>query len=117
VSAPKCLIQTLLTRCCQEPFPTLQLSGMWIEGEAEPLRRVGCPTNRLTFLDFAKHRFEVDHWCAIDGFYWTDSQTLLAYFAYGDLSVLLLSSGFAFRAGDWSKGFEDQGRIARPVGR
>jgi hypothetical protein len=83
--ASKCLIQTLLTRCCQEPFPTLQLSGMPIEGEAEPLRRAGCPTNRLTFLDFAKHRFDVDHWCAIDGFYWTDSQTLLAYFAYGDL--------------------------------
>jgi hypothetical protein len=41
--------------------------------------------DRLAFLGFAKHRFDVDDRCAIDGFHGTDSQTLLAYFAYGDL--------------------------------
>jgi hypothetical protein len=30
-------------------------------------------------------RLDVNDWCAIDGFHWTDSQTLLAYFAHGDL--------------------------------
>ena len=39
----------------------------------------------LMFLDFAKHRFDVNDRCAIDGFHWPDSQTLLAHFAHGDL--------------------------------
>ena len=39
----------------------------------------------LMLLDFAQHWLDVDDWRAIDGFDGTDSQTLLAYFAHGDL--------------------------------
>jgi hypothetical protein len=45
----------------------------------------GCSTNRLMFLDFAKHRLDVDHRRAVDGFHLADSQALLADFAHGGL--------------------------------
>ena len=43
------------------------------------------PAGQLMLLDFAQHRLDVDDWRAIDGFHWADSQTVLAYFAHGDL--------------------------------
>src|SRR5437660_2836560 len=37
------------------------------------------------FLDFAKHRFDVNYRAAVEGFDWTDSQALVALLAHGDL--------------------------------
>jgi hypothetical protein len=43
------------------------------------------PAGQLMLLDFAQHRLDVDDRRAVDVFHWPDSQTVLAYFAHGDL--------------------------------